>query len=244
MRRVLLITLLLITGFCIGIAYATSFSETYDIATPAGSDDPAEADDRMREIKAAVQERLNVEHVFDLTGTEVSHADTGKHTDITCDSIVNAGTLAAGNTTITGTATISSTLDVAGNIDPTTYETTNGGFLDEDDLASDANDKVASQQSIKKYVDDQQDPAYSGGQSHTFNGGLIMKMGYTTIGAYSGTVTFGTAFPTGIVSVELTLLYNGATAHKIHLRSISKANFGWQAGATDLTGFYWIAIGH
>ena len=45
------------------------------------------------------------------------------------------------------------TLDVVGNFDPTTYETTNGGFLDEDDMVSDAADKVGSQQSIKAYAD-------------------------------------------------------------------------------------------
>lgn len=57
----------------------TTFNETYDTATPADSDDPAEADDRMREIKAAVQERENVDHIWDKTGTEVSGADTGEH---------------------------------------------------------------------------------------------------------------------------------------------------------------------
>lgn len=63
------------------------FTYTYDTATPAGSDDPAEADDRMREIKAAIQERLTVEHYFELTGTEVSDSNTGRHKDVTCDSI-------------------------------------------------------------------------------------------------------------------------------------------------------------
>ncbi len=53
----------------------------------------------------------------------------------------------------TGNTIIAGTLDVTGNIDPTTYETTNGGFLDEDDLSSDAADKIASQQSIKAYTD-------------------------------------------------------------------------------------------
>ena len=57
----------------------TTFSKTYDTASPAGSDDPAEADDRMREIKAAVQERENVDHFWPLTGTEVSDADAGEH---------------------------------------------------------------------------------------------------------------------------------------------------------------------
>ena len=53
----------------------------------------------------------------------------------------------------TGNTIVAGTLDVSGNIDPTTYETTNGGFLDEDAMGSDAADKVASQQSIKAYVD-------------------------------------------------------------------------------------------
>lgn len=55
----------------------------------------------------------------------------------------------------TGNTLVAGTLDVSGNIDPTTYETTNGGFLDEDAMGSDAADKVASQQSIKAYIDTQ-----------------------------------------------------------------------------------------
>jgi len=72
---------------------------------------------------------------------------------VTGDFAVNTNkfvvTAASGNTLVAGT------LDVTGNIDPTTYETTNGGFLDEDDMASAATaaDKVASQQSIKAFVD-------------------------------------------------------------------------------------------
>ena len=61
----------------------TVFNSTMDTATPAGSDDPSEADDRMRETKAAVQERLAVDHKFSLTGTEVSATDSGEHTKIT-----------------------------------------------------------------------------------------------------------------------------------------------------------------
>ncbi|KKL69239.1 hypothetical protein LCGC14_2116960, partial [marine sediment metagenome] len=62
---------------------------------------------------------------------------------------------ATGDTVIAGTLAVTDTLDVTGNIDPTTYETTNGGFLDEDAMGSDADDKVASQQSIKAYIDAQ-----------------------------------------------------------------------------------------
>lgn len=59
---------------------------------------------------------------------------------------------ATGNTVIAGTASVGGTLDVTGNIDPTTYETTNGGFLDEDAMGSDAANKVVSQQSLVAYI--------------------------------------------------------------------------------------------
>lgn len=68
----------------------TVFSDTYDKASPAGGDDPSEADDRMRETKGAIQERENVDHYWPLTGTEVSDADTGEHRKITFhESIAN-----------------------------------------------------------------------------------------------------------------------------------------------------------
>ena len=57
--------------------------------------------------------------------------------------------------TASGAVTVGTTLDVTGNIDPTSYETTNGGFLDEDAMSSDSATKVASQQSIKAYIDTQ-----------------------------------------------------------------------------------------
>ena len=51
------------------ICFATDFSsDIYDVATPQGSDDPAEADDRMREIKESNRVRQNVDHFWDLTG--------------------------------------------------------------------------------------------------------------------------------------------------------------------------------
>lgn len=63
-----------------------------------------------------------------------------------------------------GNALVAGTLDVVGNIDPTSYETTRGGFLDEDAMGSDAADKVASQQSIKTRIASQ-----TGGDVPTLN---------------------------------------------------------------------------
>ncbi len=76
--------------------FATVFSSTYDIATPAGTDSPTFADDRMREIKAAVQERMAVDHKFSLTGTEVSATDTGEHTKITFNTTISDPTQVSG----------------------------------------------------------------------------------------------------------------------------------------------------
>jgi len=73
-----------------------SWSQTYDTASPAGTDDPSEADDRIRETKAAIQERLAVDHKFSLTGTEVSATDSGEHTKITFNVTISDPTQVAG----------------------------------------------------------------------------------------------------------------------------------------------------
>ncbi len=175
---------------------ATVFSSTYDTATPAGTDSPSEADDRMREIKAAVQERLAVEHRFALTGTEVSAADTGEHTDITTDSIVNAGTMTnAGTLGVTGdfsvntnkftvTAASGNTL-VAGTLDVTGIMTTTAASVlgDGSTLAA-ATESGDGDRTIadKAYVDSQFAPNLITGATNsngtvTFGNGLIMKWG-------------------------------------------------------------------
>lgn len=87
-------------AICIGIVFfivllslnlLAALTNTYDVSTPGGQDDPREADDRMREIKASVQERMNDhngytdegDHYWPLDGTEVSDNDTGQHRMVT-----------------------------------------------------------------------------------------------------------------------------------------------------------------
>lgn len=79
----------LFAGLC-AVIYATTFSDTYDTATPLGSDAPSVIDDRIREVKAAVQERANVDHYWPLTGTQVSDADSGEHRKITFNAPLGA----------------------------------------------------------------------------------------------------------------------------------------------------------
>ena len=122
-----------------------AFTNTYDTATPAGQDDPTEADDEIREVKAAIQERLNVEHVFDLDGTEVKGANTGKHTDITCDSVVNGG-----DNTVGGNEAITGTLKVTGAGEITGVATVADASLLKTSAAPTTDAMIAN----KKYVDD------------------------------------------------------------------------------------------
>lgn len=145
----------------------------------------------------------------------------------------------------TGNTLVAGTLDVQGNIDPTTYETTNGGFLDEDNMASDAADKVASQQSIKAYVDADH-PAYSGGESHADGSGLIIKTGVATVNTSGDTtITYGTAFPTATISVVVSFgEATGAGHDSPTAKTLQAASFVVDNPSNTLTTVNWIAIGH
>lgn len=61
-----------------------AFTTTYRIDTPDGDDDPSEGDDRIREAKAATQERLDVDHYWTASAANVyDDPDTGKHRFVT-----------------------------------------------------------------------------------------------------------------------------------------------------------------
>lgn len=69
---------------CILTFFVAGFTDTLNISTPAGSDDPREADDRMREIKAAFVQRLDADHYFYPSATSTyDGVDTGKHRFVT-----------------------------------------------------------------------------------------------------------------------------------------------------------------
>ena len=242
----------------------TVFSDTFDTATPAGGNTPTEADDRMRETKAATQERENVDHYWPKTGTEVSDADAGEHRKVTLRTgsapsavadkgfvyakdvsakaelfyrdedgdevqittggiikLTSAALLAilANNTFLTavdqaGSGTVN--LIKAGTNDLATLP-------DSAEMASSAAPVEDEAIANKKYVDDKTDPTYSGGESHTFIGGLIFKHGDITVPANSTVeVTYGVAFPTEFISTQATLKTSTATVESpAHARSKS-----------------------
>ncbi len=139
-----------------------AWMRTYDITTPDGSvDSPAEAADRMNEIKFATQERLDADHYFPLTGTEVSDLDAGEHRKITLRTLsaVEVAALAGAKAYLYQLVTDGELYfkDAAGN----TIQLTFGGkilsaslnMLDEDNMISDSAVHAITQQSSKAYAD-------------------------------------------------------------------------------------------
>lgn len=73
---------LFIIGTCLLVwcVLLSGWSYTLDTSIPTIDDDPAEAPDRMRETKAALVERLDIDHYFEPSATSIyDAADCGKH---------------------------------------------------------------------------------------------------------------------------------------------------------------------
>ncbi len=82
-----------------------------------------------------------------------------------------------------------------------------GTLPDASAMATSAAPTIDKQLANKKYVDDQittnADPTYTGGESHTFNGGLIIKRGSGSF-ANGATVPFVVDFPNACLTVTVT----------------------------------------
>lgn len=115
--------------------------------------------------------------------------------------------------------------------------------LDEDDMSSDDDEVVATQQSIKAYVDTQWSPvAYVGGETSTLGNGLIIKMGLATYVSNPQTVTFGTAFPTSCISVTVTRVRAASADSAANVNTVGTSSFQIYNGVSS--SVYWIAIGY
>ena len=121
-----------------------------------------------------------------------------------------------------------------------------GTLPDTSAMATSAAPTTDAQLANKKYVDDNIDSAYSGGESHTFGGGLIFKMGSDVAAGSEAevTVTFGTAFPTAIVTAVVCLFEDLGNAFGIIVKTQSAANIVVKNETGSAKHFNWIAIGH
>ena len=140
---------------------------------------------------------------------------------------------------------------VLGNVSGAAAAPAEVAILDEDDMVSNSATALATQQSIKTYVDASAQtfvPAsYNGEESVTLPNGLIMKFGSRSVpGDNTATVSFATNFPGGIVQVQLTIKTAislssdaGVTAT---LQTVS--GFTIQNGASGTETVSWMAIGY
>jgi hypothetical protein len=116
-------------------------------------------------------------------------------------------------------------------------------ILDEDDMVSDSNTSIPTQQSVKAYVDGGFSPTnYTGGESVTFPNGLIMKWGVVTIPSTGGTVSFGTAFPNNCINVITSAHGVDALAGSAGITAFSTS--GFTANPKYGNDFHWQAIGY
>ncbi len=60
-----------------------AWTKTLSTVTPAGSDSPRGGDDRIRELKAALVERLDADHYWPLSTNQVSDVEAGEHRKMT-----------------------------------------------------------------------------------------------------------------------------------------------------------------
>jgi len=176
------------------------------------------------------------------TSGQIVVADSGVSTaKIAADAVTTAKILDANVTK----AKIEDVADykVLGNVSGAAAAPAEVAVLDEDDMVSDSATALATQQSIKAYVDASAltfvPSSYTGGESVTLPNGLIMKMGYKA--GNTGTVTFGGAF-SSLVSVCITCVDTAPQSSNATVTASSATAFTYSsAGGT--TGVFWQAIG-
>lgn len=169
--------------------------------------------------------------------------------NLTVDGILSVG----GVVNITGT-TNAARINLTGKLNPTDYSASNGGFLTDITMAANASDKVASQRSIKAYVDNNIGSAnysptsYSGQESVLEPNGRIIKQGQqsSVIVGSDTTESFAVAFPTAITRV--TFNWKGASNipnsnTNVVLRSQSASQIKFRA-INETCTVEWIAIGY
>jgi len=140
---------------------------------------------------------------------------------------------------------------VLGNVSGAAAAPAEVAILDEDDMVSNSDTALATQQSIKTYVDATAGgftpSTYAGEESVTLPNGLIMKFGSKSVaGDSSAAVSFATAFSTAIVQVQLTIKTSIPLNSDAGLSATSQTVNGFtiQNGASGTETVSWMAIGY
>ena len=177
------------------------------------------------------------------------------------DSGVSAAKLAAGAVTTNKIldanvtkAKIENVADykVLGNVSGAAAAPQEVAILDEDDMVSDSATALATQQSIKTYVDATAGgftpSTYTGGESVTLPNGLIIKFGtVSAAGNATTTVTFDTNLDvfSGTVNAQLTLKSPGTDdKYSIKVESLSNTTLVLRNTQGAVQDVYWQVIGY
>ena len=141
---------------------------------------------------------------------------------------------------------------VLGNVSGAAAAPAEVAILDEDDMVSDSATALATQQSIKTYVDATAGgftpSTYTGGESVTLPNGLIMKFGtVSAAGNATTTVTFDTNLDvfSGTVNAQLTLKSPGTDdKYSIKVESLSNTTLVLRNTQGAVQDVYWQVIGY
>ncbi len=139
---------------------------------------------------------------------------------------------------------------VLGNVSGSAAAPAEVAILDEDNMVSNSDTALATQQSIKTYVDTTTaftPSTYAGEESVTLPNGLIMKFGYKATVATNDSISFSVAFPTVCVNVSATTAEANSTARwPMKVSSLAVGGFDIKHGNSTVTnhGAYWQAIGY
>jgi len=185
-----------------------------------------------------------------LSGGAIIVKDGGVTTAKISDSNVTTAKIADSNVT---KAKIENLADykVLGNVSGGAAAPAEVAILDEDDMVSDSDTALATQQSIKAYVDASSPfvPAsYAGGESVTLPNGLIMKMGLSSSVSADGSlaVSFGASFPNAVISLVITKkvgLQAGGNG-ELTVSNVSTSGFTINNGQDSASPVYFQAVGY
>lgn len=140
---------------------------------------------------------------------------------------------------------------VLGNVSGAAAAPAEVAILDEDDMVSNSATSLATQQSIKVYVDNSAltftPSTYAGEESVTLPNGLIMKFG-TTASGVDPSVAFVDNFPNAVMSVTVTArtAYNDNLGNACFVSGVNTGGFNITNGRSvkpnDIVN--WQAIGY
>jgi hypothetical protein len=185
-----------------------------------------------------------------LSGGAIIVKDGGVSTAKIADDSVTTAKIASSNVTKSKIEDVAD-MKVLGNTSGSATAPQEVSVLDEDDMTSDSATALATQQSIKSYVDNSSTDGfspttYAGEESVTLPNGLIMKWGSLDMtGSSTSTVTFATAFST-IVNVQVSWQINNTTSDKpVRLKGpISNTSIEIRNLVGSTCKVYWQAIGY